>query len=64
MTNKELIRLAGNEDAFYYLEEIKIELQNMVHKTEYEQLRAKRKIKIYANMIRTYLAEQVIDEGR
>lgn len=64
MTNKELIRLAGNEDAFYYLEEIKIELQNMVHKTEYEQLRAKRKIKVYANLIKTYLSEQVIDEGR
>ena len=64
MTNKELIRLAGNEDAFYYLEEIKIELQNMVHKTEYEQLRAKRKIKFYANLIRTYLSEQIIDEGR
>ena len=64
MTNKELIHLAGNEDAFYYLEEIKIELQNLCHKSEMEQRTAKNRIRAYANMIRTYLAEQVIDEGR
>lgn len=62
MTNKELIRLAGNEDAFYLLEEMKIELQNMIHKTEYEQVRAKHKIRAYANMIRALLIEEKLDE--
>lgn len=62
MTNKELIRLAGNEDAFYYLEEMKVELQNLCHKSEYEQRTAKNRIRAYANMIRALLIEEKLDE--
>ena len=62
MTNKELIRLAGNEDAFYLLEELKIELQNLCYKTELEQRTAKHKIRAYANMIRARLIEEKLDE--
>ncbi len=58
MTNKELIRLAGNEDAFYLLGEIKNELQNLCHKTAYEQRTTKHKLRAYASMIRAILEEE------
>lgn len=64
MTNKELIKLAGNEDALYYLEEIRVQIINMPHKTEWERKTAKNKIRAAANVIRTILAEESIDEMR
>lgn len=57
MTNKELIKLAGNEDALYYLEEIRVQIINMCHKTDWERKTAKNKIRAAANVIRTILAE-------
>ena len=64
MTNKELIKLAGNEDALYYLEEIRVQIINMCHKTEEERKTANNKIRAAANVIRTILAEESIDEMR
>ena len=64
MTNKELFRLAGNEEAQYYLDEIRNNIRNMVHKTSYEQKRAKQRMKDCANIIRTLLAQDAIDEAR
>ena len=64
MTNKELFKLAGNDEARYYLEEIGIELRNMCHKDIYEQRKARNKIRAYANVIRTILIEEDLDERR
>ena len=64
MTNKELIKLAGNADALYYLEEIRVQVINMWHKTESERKTANNKIRAAANVIRTILAEESIDETR
>lgn len=64
MTNKELIKLAGNADALYYLEEIRVQIINMCHKTESERKTANNKIRAAANVIRTILAEESIDEMR
>lgn len=63
MTNKELIKLAGNEEALYYLEEIRIQIINMPHKTEWERKTAKNKIRAAANVIRAILAEDSDIEG-
>lgn len=64
MTNKELIKLAGNEEALYYLEQIRVQVINMAHKTEWERKTANNKIRAAANVIRTILAEESIDEMR
>lgn len=64
MTNKELIKLADSEEALYYLEQIRVQVINMPHKTEWERKTAKNKIRAAANAIRTILAEDSIDEMR
>lgn len=64
MTNKELFSLAGNEEALYYLDEIRNDIRNMVHKTTYERKRAKQRMKDCASIIKKLIAQDAIDEAR
>lgn len=51
MTQKQIIALATNEDAMYFLLRIEEIQKNMCHKTIYEQKNAKAKIKEFAKEI-------------
>ena len=51
MTQKELLKIAADEDLMYMLQEIQFEQRNMCHKTIYEQQKATRKMKGLAKEI-------------
>lgn len=58
MTNKEILKMATNDDIQYFLEKINHEEKNLCHKAPSEIKEAKKKIIYYVNEIKELLIKE------